>query len=79
MKIEYRDALRPEGDFEGNQKAQQDAVVDSVTALMENGFCFKGTGVDSSVNFLSINLLLHITYPLFRAKQETFPIHASLV
>ena len=78
MKIEYKDALNPDGDFEGNQKAQQDAVIESVEALMLNGFCFKGIGVDSNVRDHCINLLLYTTNILYRESQKISLIHAYL-
>ena len=81
MKIEYKDALYPEGDFE-NQTAQQNEVMSNVTALTENGLCFKGIGVDSNVRFLSIiNLRLHFSTinGFHRASPKTCLILASLM
>ena len=78
MKIEYKDALYPEGDFE-NQKAQQDQVISNVTALTESGLCFKGIGVDSNVRFLNLHLHLLTINGFHRANPKTCLILASLM
>ena len=58
MKIEYKDTLYPQGDHD-NQQGQYNEIMSNVTALTENGLCFKGIGMDSNVRLLStFNLYL---------------------